>query len=385
MTSLEDVRRKFSVFFGGAARVFRAPGRVNLIGEHVDYNEGWVLPLAIDRSCYVGARLRNDQDLRIYSEQMQEKVECRLDDPRPPQHHWSNYIRGVAWVLREAGERVSGADLYVSSEVPLGAGLSSSAALEVAAAFAFLRLNNSEMGRVQHARICQRAENEYVGMRCGIMDQLTACCGRRGNALLIDCRTLEIEYEPIDEAEVTVIVANTMVKHALAATSEYNRRRQECDDAVERLREHFPSVKTLRDADWSEIEPFTSTWPETIRRRARHVTSEIVRVHAAATALRKKDFEELGGFLLQSHTSLDEDYEVSSAELNLMVKLATELPGFLGGRMIGAGFGGCTVNLVRAVDAADSAGKLAASYEAQTGIRPDVYICRASDGVEEMN
>ena len=384
MISLDDLRRKFSDSYGGTPRVFRAPGRVNLIGEHVDYNEGWVLPFAIDRSCCAAVRLRNDGTLRIHSEQMQDRLECRLDDPRPSQHHWSNYVRGVAWALHEAGQNVSGADLLISTDIPIGAGLSSSAALEVATAFAFLQLAGLEMDRVQIAQICQQAENEYVGMRCGIMDQLTACCGRRGNALLIDCRTLAIEYEPMDEAKVAVVVANTMVKHALAATSEYNRRHHECDEAVERVRKHFPTVKSLRDAKWSEIEPLTSAWPENIRRRARHVTSEIARVHAAAAALRKNDFEELGRLLSQSHASLDHDFEVSSEELNLMVNLASQLPGSLGGRMTGAGFGGSTVNLVRAGDATEFVLKLTAAYEAQTGIRPDVYICRASEGAEEI-
>ncbi|HEV2488955.1 MAG TPA: galactokinase [Candidatus Acidoferrales bacterium] len=385
MISVDDLRRKFAALFGGTPHVFRAPGRVNLIGEHVDYNEGWVLPLAIDRSCFVAARKRNDAVFRIHSEQMKETMKCSFNDPRPSQHHWSNYIRGVAWALREAGASVFGADMYISTEIPLGAGLSSSAALEVAAGFSLLRLSGLDMDRVALARVCQRAENEYVRMRCGIMDQLTACCGRRGNALLIDCRTLEIEHEPMAEDQVSVVVANTMVQHALAATSEYNRRRQECDEAVARLRQFLPGVKSLRDAIWREMEPLTSKWPENIRRRARHVATEIARVHAAAAALRRNDFEEFGELLTQSHASLVEDFEVSSAELNLMVALARGLPGFLGARMTGAGFGGCTVNLVWAGDAAQFVAKLTASYEAQTRIRPDVHICHASDGVEEMN
>ena len=385
MISLENLRESFIRLFGARPRIFRAPGRVNLIGEHVDYNEGFVLPLAIDRSCHAAGRPRKDTILRIHSDQMRETVEFSFDDPRPSEHHWSSYVRGVARALREAGHKSSGADLLISSDIPFGAGLSSSAALEVAAVYAFQRLNNFEIGRVELARICQRAENEYVGMRCGIMDQLTASCGRFANALLIDCRSLEIEYQPIDEARVAVVVANTMVKHALAASSEYNRRREECDEAVEQLRHRFPKMKTLRDVSWDEIEPFASTWPDKIRKRARHVTTEIARVHAAASALRNGNYEEVGRLLSQSHTSLDQDFEVSSEELNLMVSLAANLPGFLGGRMTGAGFGGCTVNLVRAGVAVDFAAALAASYEAQTGVRPDVCICHASDGAEEIS
>lgn len=293
-------------------------------------------------------------------------------------------MRGVAWALRDAGQSIAGADLLILNDVPMGAGLSSSAALEVSAAFALLRLSNVEMDRVQLARVCQRAENEYVGMRCGIMDQLVACCGRRAHALLIDCRTLEIESVPFDDSSVAVVVANTMVKHALAASSEYNRRRAECDEAVARIRTVRPEAKTLRDVSWPEIEHVASTWPDNIRRRARHVTTEMLRVHAAAAALRKGDFVELGRLISEAHVSLDTDYEVSSVELNLMVALANRIPGLLGARMTGAGFGGCTINLVQPKDAAEFAAKLAKSYEEKTRIKPGVYVCRASDGVEEM-
>lgn len=384
MNCLETLRQRFAAIFGGTPRMFRAPGRVNLIGEHLDYNEGWVLPIAIDRSCHVAARRSDDRVLRIHSEQMQETAECSLDEPQPSQHHWSNYIRGVAWALREAGQSISGADLLVSSEIPLGAGLSSSAALEVAAAFALLHIQDRRIDPVEFARLCQKAENDYVGMRCGIMDQLTACCGRRRNALLIDCRSLTIEYAPIDESAVRIVVANTMAKHALAATSGYNRRREECEEAVKLLRVHFPDMKTLRDASWSEIQPHARNWPDNIRRRAHHVTTEISRVHTAVAALRKQEFEELGRLLSESHQSLDRDFEVSSEELNLMVELAAKLPGFLGARMTGAGFGGCTVNLVRANAAADFSANLAASYEARTGTHPEIFVCRASNGVEEV-
>jgi galactokinase len=384
MSLLENARRKFFGLFRVTPRVFWAPGRVNLIGGHLDYNEGWVLPIAIDRSCFVCAQKRNDRRLRIYSMQMDELFEGSVDDPRPALHHWSNYVRGAAWALGVAGEAVFGADLCISTEVPMGAGLGSSAALEVGAALALVRLSDYEIDRVWLAQICQRAENEYAGMRCGIMDQLMACCGRRGHALLIDCRTLAIEPVPFDETQVAVVVANTMVKHALAGSSNYNRRRQECEEAVEAVRAKFPDVKSLRDVTWEQIEEMASAWPENVRRRARHVTSEIRRVHAAAEALRNRDYQKLGSLMLEAHESLDRDYEVSSAELNLMVMLAGHIPGFLGGRMTGAGFGGCTVNLVRRNDATDFAAELAAEYEEQAGKVPEIYICNTSDGAAEI-
>ena len=384
MTSPDALRKTFAEMFDAMPRIFRAPGRVNLIGGHLDYNEGWVLPIAIDRSCFVAAKVRNDRLLRINSVQMQETFECHLDDLRPQEHHWSNYVRGVAWALQETGPSIEGADLLISNDVPMGAGLSSSAALEVSTALALLHLSGLEMDRVQLARICQRAENEYVGTHCGIMDQLVACCGRRAHALLIDCRTLEIESVPFDESCMAVVVANTMVKHALAASSEYNRRRVECDDAAARIRALRPEVKTLRDVSWPEIEQIASTWPDNIRRRAHHVTTEMLRVHAAAAALRKGDFAELGRLVSEAHVSLDNDYEVSSVELNRMVALAKQIPGILGARMTGAGFGGCTINLIRPNGAAGFADKLAKLYAEHTGITPDVYLCRATDGVEEI-
>ncbi|HEV2287993.1 MAG TPA: galactokinase [Candidatus Acidoferrales bacterium] len=384
MTSLDGLPKKFTEMFAGDPRIFRAPGRVNLIGEHVDYNEGLVLPIAIDRDCFVCARPRSDRRLRIHSEQMRETIECGLDDPRPGQHHWSNYVRGVAWALAETGRDIGGADLLISNDVAMGAGISSSAALEVSCGLAFLGIANAEMEPVALAQACQRAEDEFVGMHCGIMDQLAACCGRRGHAMLIDCRTREIDMEPLDESEVSVVVANTMGRHALAASSEYNRRRKECDEAVERIRAERPDVRALRDVYWEDIERMAREWPQSIRRRARHVTTEIERVRVAAQALRKRDFAALGRLITQSHKSLDEDYEVSSAELNLMVKLAGELPGFLGGRMTGAGFGGCTVNLVQTNAAADFANALAKSYKDRSGILPDVYMCHASSGAAEI-
>jgi galactokinase len=379
MTKVDILRDRFRSLFGGDAHAFRAPGRVNLIGEHVDYNDGWVLPLAIDRGCTVLVRARRDRRLRMHSEQMGKTVEAGLDDPPSSSHHWSEYVRGVAWALGQASKRISGADLYISSDVPLGAGLSSSAALEVAAAFALLGVSGETMGRKELALACQRAENEYVGMRCGIMDQLTACFARAGHVLLIDCRTLDVENVRLDESQVRVVVANTMVKHALAS-SEYNLRRKECEEAVARIRALRPEVRALRDVSAGELAALASpAWPEKVMRRTRHVVSEFARVHGAVAALREGNYSRVGELMAESHASLDSDYEVSSPELNTMVSLAGELPGCYGARMTGGGFGGCTVNLVRASEADSFAATLAARYERATGCLPDIYLCRAAE------
>ena len=383
MTSLDVCRENFQREFGrGLDCAFRAPGRVNLIGGHVDYNEGWVLPIAIDRCCYVLARRRGDRTLRMHSEQFGETVDRKLEGPEEV-HHWSNYVRGVAWALAAAGLALCGADLWISSEVPPGSGLSSSAALEVSAALALLHLSGRAMDRLALARACQRSENEYVGMRCGIMDQLAALFGRQGHALLIDCRTLGVEPVPLDESQVRVVVANTMVKHALAS-SEYNARRRECEEAVVRIRERRPHVRALRDVTWKEIESEAGEWPENIRSRARHITTEIRRVHAAVAWMRQDNFHEMGRLMLESHASLAADYQVVSAEQDHMVALARELPGFYGARMTGGGFGGCTVNLVHAGEAENFRAELARRYQQATGLRPDVYVCRAAEGAGEV-
>jgi len=383
MVDLARLQEKFRHRFASEPRIFRAPGRVNLIGGHVDYNQGWVLPIAIDRACYVLAQMRQDKKLRIYSEQFDESAECRLNELCSGEHHWGDYVRGVVWALREATHELCGADLLISSEVPLDSGLSSSAAVEVATALALLGVSQQTMHRTALARACQRAENEYVGMRCGIMDQLTACFGRQGHALRIDCRTLEIEPVPLDESKVRVVVANTMTKRALAS-SEYNVRRRECEEAVRRLRAHRSKVQALRDVSWEEIEGLAATWPENLQRRARHVTKEIARVHRAVAALQNGDFETMGRLMAESHASLDVDYQVTSPELNTMLALAQQLPGFYGGRMTGGGFGGCTVNLVRVDEAEGFAAELARRYQQATGLSPDVYLCRASDGGGEI-
>jgi len=379
---LAHLREKFRDAFRGEPRIFRAPGRVNLIGGHVDYNEGWVLPIAIDRYCYILSRVREDATLRMHSEQFGETVEHNLSAARHGGHHWSDYVRGVAWALADTGAKLSGADLFIASDVPVGSGLSSSAALEVATAFALLGVSGQTMERTAIARACQRAENEFVGMRCGLMDQLAACFGRKSHALRIDCRTLEFEPVPLDETQIRVVVANTMVKHALA-NSEYNARRQECEAAVRLIQAQKSSVRALRDVAWHEIEPIAASWPENLRRRARHVTTEIPRVPAAVEALRRGDWDSMRRLMEASHASLDADYQVTSPELNTMVALACELPGCCGARMTGGGFGGCTVNLIRTDQAEAFVAELAKRYEHATGRRPDVYLCRAADGAGE--
>ena len=360
----------------------RAPGRVNLIGEHVDYNDGLVLPMAIDRYCHVAAAQRDDGLLRVHSVQLDETVEVSLDRPGKAQRHWSDYVAGVVWSLLQARRTIGGADLLVDSEVPLGAGLSSSAAIEVATAQALLGLSGESLDPVDLALVCQRAENRYVGAQVGIMDQLTACAGLAGHALLIDCRELTIDAVPLDESDVAVIVANTMVRHDLAAGT-YNDRRSECEEAVDLLRKSRTDIRSLRDVTWAEIESEVADWPEPLARRARHVTTEIERVRSAAEALKGRNYSRLGDLMDESHASLATDYEVSCDELDVMVRLSREF-GAYGARLTGGGFGGCAVALVPAFNAESFASHLSAAYEREVSLKPDVYVVRSADGASRV-
>ena len=364
-------------------RVFRAPGRVNLIGEHTDYNEGFVMPVAIGLSTWVKAFVRDDRTVSIFSENFSEPAEFDLDDKNlHAQGHWSDYVKGVAVTLDRAGYRLRGAQLQIRGEVPIGSGLSSSAALEVASAFALLTTSGISIDRVELAKLCQQAENEFVGMRCGIMDQFASSNGQVGNALLLDCRSLEYKPVPLPETA-RLAVCNTMVKHSLA-TSEYNARRLECEKAVRYFAERLPNVRALRDVSDKELKSLGSDLPEVIYRRARHVITENQRVLAAGAALEQGDLSTFGHLMKSSHDSLRHDYEVSCKELDLMVEIAQQVRGVFGSRMTGGGFGGSTVNLVAAQNVDEFKEVVSRSYQNATGLSPEIYICNAAGGVEEI-
>lgn len=374
---------KFTEIHGMSPRLFRAPGRVNLIGEHTDYNDGFVMPAAIQFATWIAAAARSDRRLHVFSGNFSEGVEFDLDEPSPQgRRHWSDYVRGVAVILEKAGHRLRGANLAIQGEVPIGSGLSSSAAIEVSTALALTGVADLEISRVELALLCQRAENEFVGMRCGIMDQLISCQGQKDHALVIDCRSLGTRAVPLP-ASVRLVVCNTMVKHELAA-GEYNRRREECEAGAAALRARFPEVQALRDATLEQLEQCRTSVTDAVFRRCRHVISEDTRVERAAAALERGNVELFGKWMDESHRSLRDDYEVSCQELDLMVELASKLPGVYGSRMTGGGFGGCTVNLVDAELAGAFASAIATAYSRATGIAPAIYTCVASQGAEEI-
>jgi galactokinase len=374
----------FQARFGTAASIYRAPGRVNLIGEHTDYNDGFVLPAAIEFYCWAAAAPRRDGKLVIHSENFNETVEAGLNSLAPlEKKHWANYPLGVGWALRQAGKPLTGANIYIAGEVPLGAGLSSSAAVEVAVAFALL-LSESKNGvdRSELAQLCQKAENEFVGARVGIMDQFVSCYGRASHALLLDCRSLEHEFVKLP-ANVQLVMCNTMVRHELAS-GEYNARRAECEEGVRILRIVLPEIRALRDVTLSQLEDHRRNLSPKVFARCRHVVTENARVKRTVEAFHKGNTAALGPLLQDSHRSLRDDYEVSCRELDLMVEIATAQPGLIGARMTGGGFGGCTVNLVASASVPDFRRNVAAAYSSKTGLTPEIYVSPASEGAQQI-
>jgi galactokinase len=371
---------QFRRAFGSEPRLFRAPGRVNLIGEHTDYNDGFVLPAALELSTTVAIAPRADRQLRVRSLLTGETVAFDLNDADArPRRHWSDYVRGVAIMLERAGHRLSGANLLIASDVPVGSGLSSSAALEVSTGFALLTLAGSPIDRKQLALTCQRAENDFVGMRCGIMDQFISCHGTAGHALLLDCRSLDYRLVPIAPAA-RLLICNSMVHHQLAS-SEYNLRRQECERGVALLAPVLPGIRALRDVTAEQLQANRHRLPELTWRRCRHIVTENDRVLRAGAALQAGDLDEFGRLMVQSHASMRDDYEISCRELDLLVDLALATEGVLGSRMTGGGFGGCTVSLVAAGAVERISERVARDYQKATGLVPEIFVCSPGAGV----
>jgi len=374
-----ELAQHFKDLFGSSPRIFCAPGRVNLLGEHTDYNDGFVMPCAIGFSTRVAISSRQDRKLVIRSEEFSEQFEFDLDNlPTRGKGVWSDYVLGVAVMLRQIGHPTPGASLLVRGEVPIGAGLSSSAAIEVASALALMSLNGAALPLPEVAKLCQKAENVFIGARVGIMDQFVSCLGKAGHALLLDCRSLEFKLIPIPQ-NVRLVICNTMVKHD-HANGAYNRRREECDEGVKLLSRWYPKIRALRDVSVEQLVQHKAEIPVTIYKRCLHVVSENQRVLEGAQYLTDGDVERFGALMQQSHCSLRDLYEVSCRELDVMAEIAQSLKGYCGGRMTGGGFGGCTVNIVRATDAESFAKQISERYQVEIGIKPDVYVCSAANG-----
>ncbi len=377
---IDDFRSQFGAADG--VRVFRAPGRVNVIGEHTDYNLGFVLPMALDMATFIATAPASDGKLRIYSEH---RNEMREFDPAgigslAPQRHWTDYPIGVARELALAGFEIRPANLLIRSTVPEGSGLSSSAALEVSSALAFL--GGRALDRLELARLCQRAERNFVGIPCGIMDQYISVFGRERAAVEIDCRSLGHRYVPLPGGA-TFVAVNTMVKHELAGSA-YKDRVAECAAAVEGMKSELPGIASLRDVSSEQFEKAAHLLPDIPMRRARHVVSEDARVNRFVEAGARGDVMAMGELMVASHRSLQLDYEVSCEELDFLVDRALEIEGVYGSRMTGGGFGGCTVSMMRADAVAQFRRQIAAHYERRFNVTPQVYDCVPSAGAGEI-
>jgi galactokinase len=383
MVDLHRLVVQFAERYGATPRVFSAPGRVNIIGEHTDYNDGFVLPMAIDRRTFVAIAPREDRTVRVASVVVNDATEFKIDETADlSTHKWAQYVAGVAWTLQTRGIALRGADLLIDSNVPIGGGLSSSAALEVATGKALTTIANAKIDAKELARAAQKAEHDFVGAKVGIMDQLAATFGRKGHALLIDCRSLEMKQISLANLNAAIVVCNTNVKHELASSA-YNQRRAECEQGVELLRTRLTKIRALRDVSVASFEEYADELPQPIRRRCRHVVTENDRTLRAAAALERGDREQLGELMRASHESLRDDYEVSCRELDTMVEIASRQDGVFGARMTGGGFGGCTINVVRGDNVHSFTQSVAKEYRDAMQIDPDVYIVCADDGVRE--
>ena len=360
-------------FAGGPAWLVRSPGRVNLIGEHTDYNDGFVLPMAIDRAIWVAMRPRQDDIVNVLALDFGEEAGFRLAQLEKGGPAWSEYLKGVAWALSEAGYPLCGWEGVIAGDLPIGAGLSSSAALEMAVAKAFSTAAGWPWDVKEMALLGQKAENQWVGVQCGIMDQMICAGGRAGHAMLLDCRTLAFTHVPLPP-DCVVVVLDTGTRRGLM-NSAYNERRAQCEKAA-----RIMGVPALRDAAPDELERWAGRLDPAVYRRARHVVGENARTLQAAEAMRRGDAPELGRLMNASHISLRDDFEVTGPALDAMVECAWEHPACLGARMTGAGFAGCAIALVTAAGAGDFVEQVAACYRRRTGLEPQAYVCAASAG-----
>jgi galactokinase len=384
MIDLSGLAAKFRQLYGKEPRLFHAPGRVNLIGEHTDYNDGFVLPMAIDKGTTVAIAERSDRILQVVSLNVNSSIKLNLNSLGLGRSgNWSDYVEGIASALLAAGAPLIGANVALQSDVSIGGGLSSSAALEIALGIAFISISNASIDKLTLARAGQTAEHRHVGIQCGIMDQFISVNALKDHAILIDCRSLESRQIPLLLNEYQIVICDSHVKHALAS-SEYNQRRKDCEMGVALLEASLAGIHALRDVTPAQFAANCALLPEPIMRRCRHVIGENERTSKAAEALAAGNMIEMGKLMSASHQSLKLDYEVSCSELDLLVDLALAQPGVLGARMTGGGFGGCTVNLVERSKIDSFRENVSRGYQAKTGILPGIFAAEAVAGAHEV-
>lgn len=378
---IRRIKEVYSKIFGSSMEaIVKGPGRVDLMGSHTDYNDGFVLPVAVNVDVLAGGSLRQDRKIAVYSANFEQLVEFDLDSIEFDNiNTWSNYVRGVIHFLQESGVTLRGANMVIHGNVPIGSGLSSSAAIEMATGFLMQTLNGFEMSGPELALIGQKAENKFVGVNTGIMDQFISRLGKKDSALFLDCRTLEYEYVPLDTSKVKIVVCDTMKRRGLV-DSEYDLRRSQCEEGARLFARWYPEVKALRDVNSEMYEAHKSDLPEVVSKRVAHVVGENERVLQSRQVLQTADFVEFGKLMNASHDSARDLYEVSCPELEAMVEVTRAAPGSLTGRMAGAGFGGCTVSLVKDDYVEQFIEVVAVEYHKKTQLSPSLYVCTAEDG-----
>ena len=380
-TLLNNIVKQYDENFTGGCITVRAPGRINIIGEHTDYNEGFVLPAAVPSAIYFAIGRRNDNKVKLIATDFDEECEFSLDDTQKPDLQWTSYIFGVTKIIQSLGYELGGYNCVFGGDIPVGSGMSSSAALECGITFGLSKLFNLNISNLQIAQIGQRSEHEYVGVKCGIMDQYASVFGKEGKCIKLDCRSLKHEYANADIKGCVFILTNTMVKHSLAS-SEYNKRRSEVEEGVAKVKGLHPEVNSLRDCTLDMIDEIKDSISETIYRRCRFVIEENNRVTRACELLNNAEIEEFGKLIYQSHYGLSQMYEVSCKELDFLVKETESMDYVLGSRMMGGGFGGCTISLVKADHADEFKKTIAKAYKKEFNIDPQFYQAVAENGVE---
>lgn len=382
----DSLTMRFANLFGTTDEplVVRAPGRVNIIGEHTDYNDGFVLPAAIDKAAWVAITPRTDNNVLLFADEYQAFYDVSLSDLTPTSMHWPNYILGVVDQLRRSGITISGFNLLLAGDIPIGAGLASSAAVECATLFALNELYSLQLSKAEMVHIAQRAEHTFAGVNCGVMDMFTSLFGRKDQLISLDCRNLFYEYVPLDLKGYTLLLLNTNVHHRLSA-SEYNTRREQCEQGVAWVSEQVPSVQALRDVTTDMLDRYVEERDELIYHRCRYVVEENHRLLQACRDLRKGDIYSLGRRMFETHEGLSKQFEVSSPELDFLVDNVKNDPAVLGARMIGGGFGGCTINIVREDAIDDLVNRLTPDYEEQTGLTLSYYMVSVEEGASVVS
>jgi galactokinase len=378
------MEEQFNKRFQAIPKLFRSPGRINIIGEHTDYNDGFVLPAAIDKAIYIAAGSRKDEVIELYSAEFNESCRIAISSLAKTGQHWANYILGVVDELLRRGYAVSGFNMIVDGDLPIGAGLSSSAAVECATVFALNDLFQLQLSKLEMVTIAQKAEHNFAGLQCGIMDMFASMFGRKDHAIKLDCRSLQYDYVPLKLEGMKIVLLNTNVKHSLAS-SEYNTRRKQCEQGVAWINEKYPEVTSLRQASEKMLDECVVPKDKIVAMRCRYIIQEIQRVQVACEALKKNDFVTLGRQLFATHQGLSKSYGVSCNELDYLVNAVQNHPAVIGARMMGGGFGGCTINLVKEESIASLVAQVSKQYEEATQLPLSAYVVEIENGTSAVD